>query len=429
MNDKTLIAQEIARMGRGGDTMLAHINPHEAMVLRAMGGAGTTNPYTGLPEYRIRWRNIVRAVAVVAAVVVAVYAPQLIPQIGASILETAGVVEAGTAAAVANGSVSATIAMQAAGQAAIAATSTAITGGNLEQIATSAATAVVSVGVGGNISQAVSSTLTNAGVPSAIANVAGASTGAAATAAATGGDVNQAVTNAAITSSATNAYRTVVGIPTTPPAPALTQPPSDSTTGGPADYSLTAGTTAPRQSDIMGLGGGISANLPPLPPESQIGITPIDYGNLLAPSSPSTGYQQPRLRELPPAEQIGRQPIDYGEILTPEQRNLPEMGGGSGLTVRDESGATIGLAPREEPSALKQAGEVATRLLASDYASSLSDQPSRSSSTLTSTGLFTPTSIVPTALTGIAPTARGKPILGGEDEESTGAWGAKTLRG
>ena len=41
----------LAHRGRGGDTMLAHINPVEAMRLRQMGGSGAINPETGLPEY------------------------------------------------------------------------------------------------------------------------------------------------------------------------------------------------------------------------------------------------------------------------------------------------------------------------------------------------------------------------------------------
>jgi hypothetical protein len=45
------IAQELQDYGRGGDTMLAHINPQEAAMLKAMGGSGTINPDTGLPEY------------------------------------------------------------------------------------------------------------------------------------------------------------------------------------------------------------------------------------------------------------------------------------------------------------------------------------------------------------------------------------------
>jgi len=47
------IAQELQNYGREGDTMLAHINPQEAAMLKAMGGSGTINPVTGLPEYKI----------------------------------------------------------------------------------------------------------------------------------------------------------------------------------------------------------------------------------------------------------------------------------------------------------------------------------------------------------------------------------------
>lgn len=38
-------------MGRGGDTMLAHINPTEAKILKSLGGSGTINPHTGLPQF------------------------------------------------------------------------------------------------------------------------------------------------------------------------------------------------------------------------------------------------------------------------------------------------------------------------------------------------------------------------------------------
>ena len=43
--------KNLASKGRYGDTMLAHINPQEAGLLRSMGGAGTINPQTGLPEF------------------------------------------------------------------------------------------------------------------------------------------------------------------------------------------------------------------------------------------------------------------------------------------------------------------------------------------------------------------------------------------
>jgi hypothetical protein len=47
---KTL-AKVLASKGRRGDTMLAHITPKEAKKLKKMGGSGTTNPETGLPEF------------------------------------------------------------------------------------------------------------------------------------------------------------------------------------------------------------------------------------------------------------------------------------------------------------------------------------------------------------------------------------------
>lgn len=59
-------AKEVKSAGRDGDTMLAHINPFEAEMLRRMGGQGTTNPETGLPEFG--WlKSIVGAVVGIAA--------------------------------------------------------------------------------------------------------------------------------------------------------------------------------------------------------------------------------------------------------------------------------------------------------------------------------------------------------------------------
>jgi hypothetical protein len=45
------IAQDLQSYGRNGDTMLAHITPEEAEILTLLGGSGTINPNTGLPEY------------------------------------------------------------------------------------------------------------------------------------------------------------------------------------------------------------------------------------------------------------------------------------------------------------------------------------------------------------------------------------------
>ena len=44
----------LAAAGRHNDSMLAHITPGEAHILRARGGSGTINPYTGLPEFFLK---------------------------------------------------------------------------------------------------------------------------------------------------------------------------------------------------------------------------------------------------------------------------------------------------------------------------------------------------------------------------------------
>lgn len=49
--DTKVLAQILKSKGRKGDTMLAHINPQEAALLKKRGGAGTENPETGLPEF------------------------------------------------------------------------------------------------------------------------------------------------------------------------------------------------------------------------------------------------------------------------------------------------------------------------------------------------------------------------------------------
>jgi hypothetical protein len=55
------IAQAMQSMGRGQDTVLAHITPQEARMLQMSGGIGTINPITGLREYGI-WKDIKKAV-------------------------------------------------------------------------------------------------------------------------------------------------------------------------------------------------------------------------------------------------------------------------------------------------------------------------------------------------------------------------------
>jgi len=49
--DLKTLAEMLRRQGRGQDTILAHITPQEAALLKSRGGAGTMNPTTGLPEF------------------------------------------------------------------------------------------------------------------------------------------------------------------------------------------------------------------------------------------------------------------------------------------------------------------------------------------------------------------------------------------
>jgi len=53
------IAEMLRQRGREGDTVLAHISPQEAGILQLLGGSGTINPYTGLPEFKNPFKKII----------------------------------------------------------------------------------------------------------------------------------------------------------------------------------------------------------------------------------------------------------------------------------------------------------------------------------------------------------------------------------
>ena len=46
------LAKDLGKLGREGDTELAHVNPFEQKLLKAVGGSGTINPITNLREYK-----------------------------------------------------------------------------------------------------------------------------------------------------------------------------------------------------------------------------------------------------------------------------------------------------------------------------------------------------------------------------------------
>jgi hypothetical protein len=87
-------AHHIQAAGRGGDTMLAHINPREAAMLKNMGASGSINPHTGLPEFGWSWKSIVSTVLPAA---ISYFSPVVGNYLGSS-FGTAGKI-AGTALA------------------------------------------------------------------------------------------------------------------------------------------------------------------------------------------------------------------------------------------------------------------------------------------------------------------------------------------
>ena len=100
----------LARQGRMGDTMMAHISPEEAAMLKARGGAGTINPMTGYPQY-FSLKKLFKAILPIAINFIA-------PGLGGALGGALGL--SGTAAAVA-------------GNALIGGASSALTGGNVLQ--------------------------------------------------------------------------------------------------------------------------------------------------------------------------------------------------------------------------------------------------------------------------------------------------------
>jgi len=55
VNPYPSLAEMIRQQGRNGDTVLAHINPIEAQILKSLGGSGRINPKTGIPEFGGVW--------------------------------------------------------------------------------------------------------------------------------------------------------------------------------------------------------------------------------------------------------------------------------------------------------------------------------------------------------------------------------------
>jgi hypothetical protein len=159
---------EIASLGRGGDTMLAHINEHEAKMLMMMGGSGTINPDTGLPEF-LTWKKLFKA----AAVVTLIFYPPAAVAVGQYLGFT------GASAAVV-------------GSATISAGTTLITGGTPEEALRSAAASAVGAYIPGPVADVVG----DIGLSAATGNVIGSAAGSAAATAVRGGSPEDILRNA-----------------------------------------------------------------------------------------------------------------------------------------------------------------------------------------------------------------------------------------
>lgn len=113
------IAKTLQAKGRNGDTILAHINPMEAAMLKRAGGAGTINPRTGLPEFGFfgslgksisgafksvtnAVKGVVKSLGPIAPILLAAIAPMAIPalapMLGGSTMLAGALYGAGTSA-------------------------------------------------------------------------------------------------------------------------------------------------------------------------------------------------------------------------------------------------------------------------------------------------------------------------------------------
>jgi hypothetical protein len=132
------MAREMAAAGRNGDTMLAHISPVEAQILRRYGGSGTINPVTGAPEYSLKsmFKKIGKAVKKFASTTIG----KII--IGTALFMVAGPAAASMLGASAGSAVSAGISGFVSG-----AGTTLLAGGNLKQALKAGAVGGLTAGV------------------------------------------------------------------------------------------------------------------------------------------------------------------------------------------------------------------------------------------------------------------------------------------
>lgn len=158
------IAQAMAQMGRGGDTILAHINPQEAQMLKAMGGSGTINPRTGLLEFGFfksiakPFKSVGKAIGSAVKSVGKAVKSFVKSDIGRIVATIGLTMLAGPAAAAMLGSTAPAWAVTALAAGMGGAGVTLLAGGNLKDALKSGLTSAVVAGVGSGITQGFDAT-------------------------------------------------------------------------------------------------------------------------------------------------------------------------------------------------------------------------------------------------------------------------------
>jgi len=195
--------------GRANDSLVVHLSPISVAILKSHGGLETINPITELPEYW-GWSDFFAVFIPVAVIAVAVFAPQLIPAIGAyitgseaaavAILATDGSAAAVGGALAAAGVETSVATVTAAGAAATGASTNAINtaaqGGSAEDIAKAAVVGGVAGGAGSQVGSLAAEAVPSLGATGAAA-VGGAAKGAI-TPSLTGGSVGSGAAGGAI---------------------------------------------------------------------------------------------------------------------------------------------------------------------------------------------------------------------------------------
>jgi hypothetical protein len=388
MKDKEII-NLITDSGRANDTVVAHLSPDAVEVLKIQGGVGATNPETGLPEY---WgfSDFVAVFIPVAIIAVAVFAPEIIPAIGAELGFAAGSTEAA-----------------AAGSAVLGASGSAVTsisqGASPEEVIKSAGVGAVSGAVGGAVGAEV-----GPGVAGATAS--GAASGATG-AELTGQDVGKGAVSGAVlsgvTSAATQGLTGIFGGQQSEPALGKGYEAAPST---PSNYLGVADSSQPP--------GPRPQGLYQTTPEGYYGETGFIPKNALYQVGDTGGVINDPTLQAAPVYNPSTQTVDYPQDYTPSKATS---------TISTDYPAT-----QEERLGGQLISQILSpKILAGLYPSSPIGGRSSTSGTFNTSGSGgTNTALLGQALGTTSDTSLvGSPILGSEDSgKRSQVWNTESLR-